>query len=263
LGVHVSVWLVLPQPTKTMIGQHTVSRHKQKLPVLYLLHGLSDDHTIWMRRTSIERYAEERGLAVIMPAVNRSFYTDMKSGYRYWTFIHKELPELMHRFFIFSNRPEDTFVAGLSMGGYGAFKLALTFPERFAAAASLSGAVYMNQRLGEERGEMNTDIKLIYGETGGIIKTPNDLMFLAEKFARYKGKKPKLYQYCGTEDFLIGHNHVFRDHARKLGIDLLYVEEPGVHEWRYWDMQIAKVIKWLPIKNGSLKDGKKHSLKRK
>jgi S-formylglutathione hydrolase FrmB len=108
--------------------------------VLYLLHGYSDDHSIWMRRTSVERYAAEHHLAVIMPAVNHSFYTNEVQGERYWDYISEELPRAMHRFFRLSDKPEDTFVAGLSMGGYGAMKLALTHPERFGAAASFCGA---------------------------------------------------------------------------------------------------------------------------
>ena len=108
--------------------------------MLYLLHGLSDDDTIWLRRTSIERYVAPLGLAVVMPQVHRSFYTDEAHGNRYWTFLSEELPELVHHFFRLSRRREDTFVAGLSMGGYGALKWALREPERFAAAASMSAA---------------------------------------------------------------------------------------------------------------------------
>jgi S-formylglutathione hydrolase FrmB len=109
--------------------------------VLYLLHGLSDDHTAWSRYTSIGRYAEAAGLAVVMPAVHRSFYANESAGHRYWDFVSEELPEVVRTFFQVSDRSEDTFVAGLSMGGYGAVRLALTFPGRYAAAASMSGAL--------------------------------------------------------------------------------------------------------------------------
>ena len=132
LQIAVSVDVILPQEA-CLKGR--------KPPVLYLLHGLSDDHSIWLRRTSIERYADVLGLAVVMPAVNRSFYADTAYGAQYWTFVSEELPRVMHGFFPLSDKRADTFVAGLSMGGYGAFKLALTLPDRFAAAASLSGAL--------------------------------------------------------------------------------------------------------------------------
>src|SRR5690554_3142250 len=124
LGVSTAMNVILPQQTTTQIGMNSREsggRHR----TLYLLHGLSDDHTIWLRRTSIERYVAALGIAVVMPAVNRSFYTDMHHGAAYWTFISEELPSLARSFFPLSDLREDNFVAGLSMGGYGSFKLAL------------------------------------------------------------------------------------------------------------------------------------------
>ena len=116
----------------------------EDVPVLYLLHGLSDDDTIWSRRTSIERYVAPLGIAVVMPQVHQSFYSDEVHGLPFWTFLTEELPALVHGFFRTSTRREDTFVAGLSMGGYGAMKWALREPHRFAAAASLSGALALS-----------------------------------------------------------------------------------------------------------------------
>ena len=113
--------------------------------MLYLLHGLSDDHTAWLRYTSVERYAAAAGLAVVMPAVNRSFYANEASGGRYWDYVAEELPQIVGNFFRVSQDPADTYVAGLSMGGYGAMKLALTHPDRFAAAATLSGALDLDE----------------------------------------------------------------------------------------------------------------------
>src|SRR3954463_9504927 len=140
LGLSVSFYVLLPQQTTRQIGLAGGEKRAQ-YPTLYLLHGLSDDHTIWMRRTSIERYAAAKNIAVVMPAVARSFYQDMASGARYWTFVSEELPALCQQFFPLSPAREDNFVAGLSMGGYGALRLGLARPEKFAAAASLSGAL--------------------------------------------------------------------------------------------------------------------------
>lgn len=139
LGLNTSACVVLPQPSGPL--QWASAPPARRYPVLWLLHGLSDDHTIWQRRTSIERYVDPMGLAVVMPGVHRSWYTDMAAGNRYWTFVSEELPGIMRSLFPISERRDDNFVAGLSMGGYGAFKLALRHPERFAAAASLSGAL--------------------------------------------------------------------------------------------------------------------------
>lgn len=212
-------------------------------PVLYLLHGNSDDHTIWLRRTSIERYVEGKNLAVVMPAVNRSFYTDMAYGPKYWTFISEELPELVRSFFPVSDSREHRFVAGLSMGGYGAVKLALRCPERFAAAASLSGAMDVDNLWHR----IDRDLQLIYGGKGAIAGTDNDLFALAKKRAEEGSELPKLYLNCGTEDFLYGDNLRFKAHLEELGIDFAYFEEPGSHTWSYWDRNIQRVIEWLPL----------------
>jgi len=245
LGLSTSMYVILPQQTESQIGMKTNS-FDDKHPTLYLLHGLSDDHTIWLRRTSIERYVAPLGLAVVMPNVHRSFYTDMAIGYRYWTFISEELPHIARSFFPLSEKREHNFVAGLSMGGYGAFKLALRCPERFAAAASLSGALDMASRL-----DVREEMKLIFGGKEQFIRSDNDLFYLAEKLVTSDLPRPLLYQCCGTEDFLYDHNTRFRDHCRKLGLPLTYEEEPGTHEWGYWDLKIRRVLEWLPIRGAT------------
>src|SRR4051795_761569 len=107
LEVSTSMTVLLPQETRTQIGMTNRVAGPAGAPVLYLLHGLSDDHTTWQRRTSIERYAAPLGLAVVMPAVHRSFYADEVHGHAYWTFLSQELPELVQSFFRVSDRPED------------------------------------------------------------------------------------------------------------------------------------------------------------
>ena len=145
LGLSTSMTVILPQATSAQIGMAGAAGAEDP-PTLYLLHGLSDDDTIWSRRTSVERYVAPLGLAVVMPQVHRSYYTDEVHGNRYWTFLSEELPAVVDRFFRLSRRREDTFVAGLSMGGYGALKWALRDPDRFAAAASLSGVLNLARR---------------------------------------------------------------------------------------------------------------------
>ncbi|MBD2865167.1 alpha/beta hydrolase [Paenibacillus oceani] len=236
LSIGVSMNVILPDPKS---GQTD-----RKLPTIYLLHGLSDDHTAWTRYTAIERYARTKNVAIVMPAVNRSFYTDMASGYPYWTFVSEELPAKARAFFPLSDKREDTFVAGLSMGGYGAFKLALRRPDLFAAAASLSGALDLTD--GPER--WSRDFGYIFGQVDRIPEQ-DDLFRLAEKVALSDGPKPKLYQACGTEDFLYPHNQRFLAHARNVGLDVTYEEGPGLHEWSFWDSYISRVLNWLPIRS--------------
>lgn len=217
-----------------------------KSPVLYLLHGLSDDHSIWMRRTSIERYVENYDVTVVMPAVHRSFYRNTHSGHRYYDYVSEELPEICKNYFSITDDPSQTFVAGLSMGGYGAFKLALSKPDKYAAAASLSGVLDIAS-LADQRDEMLPDWHSIFGPDIDIEGSEDDLLHLATKLSATNRPIPKLFQCCGTEDFLYPANQSFHAHSQKLGIDLHYQESPGAHEWGYWDQSIQQVLKWLPL----------------
>jgi putative tributyrin esterase len=243
LGLSTSLTVILPQPTRTQIGM-AGGADDEPPPVLYLLHGLSDDDTIWLRRTSIERYVSPLGLAVVMPAVHRSFYTDEAYGGRYWTFVSQELPELVGRFFRVSQRREDTFVAGLSMGGYGALKLALRQPERFAAAASLSGALDVAALSRSPRAEDPTIWRRVFGE-GRVAGGPDDLFALVA--AADPDALPQLHVSCGTEDALIAANRRFVEVCDRAGIAVRSRFVPGEHEWGLWDAQIQDVLAWLPL----------------
>ncbi|WP_291636912.1 alpha/beta hydrolase family protein [Clostridium sp.] len=246
LEISTSMSVIIPENTRKQIGMKG-NIIKPDHPTLYLFHGLSDDHTIWERRTSIERYAANLGIAVVMPAANRSFYTDMKYGERYWTFISDELPEVCRNFFHLSSTREDNFVAGISMGGYGAFKLALRCPDKFAAAASISGVLDLSALVENKTGPFKRDFNNIFGENTSTKDTKDDLFYLAQKVARSNNPKPKLFQCCGMEDTLYEGNIKFRNFCRKLPLDLTYEDQHGNHEWGYWDTQIQKVLKWLPL----------------
>lgn len=243
LQLSTSMTVILPQQTKTQIGMDN-NRAGSKLKTLFLLHGLSDDDTTWTRRTSIERYVASLGIAVVMPQVHRSFYTDMKYGGKYWTFLTEELPAIARSFFPLSDVREDNFVAGLSMGGYGAFKWALRKPEQFCAAASLSGVVDL-VRLGQEHGQSETAFLIFGGDD--IAGTEHDLFALIKQ-TEHHAQKPKLYQCCGTEDFLYEGNVAFKTMCEQTDYDLTTdLEQEGEHEWGYWDRTIQDVLRWLPI----------------
>ncbi len=208
--------------------------------VLYLLHGLSDDHTIWMRRSGIDRYAPGYNVAVVMPAVGRSFYTDQKNGYKYYSYVAEELPSIIEKMFNVSTKREDTFVAGLSMGGYGAMKLALANPDKFSKAASFSGC--LNVKAMFEKGDPGQEMRNCFGDNGP--EDIDDVMHLLEKNAS-NPNKPQLYQACGTKDFLYQQNLDFKAKAIELGYDLTYTEEPETHNWGYWDKQIDLALMWM------------------
>ncbi|MGI8458029.1 MAG: alpha/beta hydrolase [Propionibacteriaceae bacterium] len=243
LGLSTSMTVILPQATRQQIGMSGASTDGPP-PVLYLLHGLSDDDTTWLRRTSIERYVAPLGLAVVMPQVHRSFYADQAYGGAYWTFLTEELPALVGDFFRVSTEPADTFVAGLSMGGYGAFRWALTYPERFGAAACLSGAVHLTGlRSGRERPEDPRMFERAFGSAG--IPAEADLFDLLETVDR--SALPPLYLGCGTEDALVADNEAFAAAAGRRGIPLSTSFVPGEHEWGLWDAEIQRVLDWLPL----------------
>ena len=245
LGLSVQADVIIPQQTAGQIGME--GKAAETYPTLYLLHGMSDDQTIWQRRTSIERYAADLGIAVVMPTTHLGFYTDTQYGYRYWTYISKELPAICRSFFKgMSDKREDTFAAGLSMGGYGAFKLGLGASETFSAVASLSGGLDV-RNLGGRHSENRQLFEGIFGDLNKVAGSENDLFYLAEQLKASGKPLPKMYQWCGTEDFLYEENVKMRDHLRNLGYDLTYEESPGDHQWKYWDEKIQTVINWLPI----------------
>jgi S-formylglutathione hydrolase FrmB len=250
LGRQTAFHVLLPQAVSRQIGMNSAA-HCGAHPVLWLLHGLSDDHTIWLRRTGIERYAAARGLAVVMPAAGRSYYQDMVYGPAYWTFISEELPALCRAWFPMSPAREDNFAAGLSMGGYGALRLALAHPSRFAAGASLSGALDLARRLRAPARPGSrispTEWHSIFGPDLSLAPPAADLWHLAATLAQTGEPGPALSLCCGTEDELLGETRAFREHLLRAGLGCDYHESPGGHDWAYWDREIARIIDWLPI----------------
>ncbi len=217
---------------------------EQGAKVVYLLHGLSDDYTAWSRYTAIERYANENGIVIIMPDGARSFYTDMAYGGSYYSFFTKELFPYVQKLFRVSTNRVDTFIAGLSMGGYGALKIALRNPEMFAAAASLSGAVHISDRLENDPRWKETK-RFVFG-TEPVQNTQNDLFFLV---SQHSPSLPlRLYLACGTEDFLYRDNLAFVDVLSKTSIPYRFESAPGIHDWKFWDAYIQKALAFFTEK---------------
>ncbi len=238
LNVVSAVWALLPE------------EGEEAPRVLTLLHGYSDDHTIWMRHTALERYAARKNLAVIMPAVNHSYYCNEACGERYWDYVSDELPRIARRLFGLDPARRDCFTAGLSMGGYGAMKLALTFPERYAAAGSFSGAVDVAGMA--KRNPIRAE--RIFGDAL-IPGSENDLAALLKKNGPKKDK-PRLYVSCGTEDFLYDSHCAFWPMLRENGWDVTHKEIPGrTHEWALWDEEIKAFIDFIDAGAGSAAKG--------
>ena len=190
--------------------------------VVYLLHGLSDDYTIWQRRTSIERYADARGLAIVMPDGGRSFYLNLPYG-NYEDHILGTV-RFVDRTFPTVDAPEGRGIGGLSMGGYGSMKLALKYPELFGSVWSHSGVL-----------NLRSSVKRYSNLT---IKAEDDCFRLAKR----PGRKPAIAFDCGTDDHLIEDNREFDAHLAQLGIPHVYREYPGGHTWEYWDQHIVEAL---------------------
>lgn len=219
--------------------------YQKGLPVLYLLHGAYGDAFSWVRYSNIDRYAQEKGMVVVMASAENSFYQDLRSGKKYKTFFAEELPKFISDVFPVSTAREDTYIAGFSMGGYGAWFLGLTYPERYAKAASLSGATDL-PKLYQTRETGNTPFNWqdIFGDLDSLTDTPYDLLFLYDKAVK-AGRVPELYQAVGFDDFLYEDNLGTKFELEKRGAKLHYEEGQGGHNWDFWDSYIRHILDWL------------------
>ncbi len=220
---------------------------------LYLLHGLFGDKNDWVNNTRIKRWAEERNLAVIMPSGENRFYLNMeKTGEAYSDFIGKELVNYTRELFPLSKKREDTFIAGLSMGGYGAIVNGLTHHRTFGYVAGLSSALVWD-RVVHSTNEAALPVfrrdyyEAVFGDLNKLLDSDKNPEHLVRSLIRKKGAFPKLYLCCGTEDGLLTQNRVFHRLLKKEGIAHAYHESKGAHDWDYWDTHIQKVLDWLPL----------------
>lgn len=246
LQMEVCVDIVLPQKTEKAIGTNT-SAEAEDIPVLYLLHGMGGNHSVWERRTSIERYAADYGIAVIMPSTEGGWYTDTTYGMNYWTYIAEELPEICHELFPqLSTKREKTYAAGLSMGGYGALKLGLRKPEKFAAVASLSGAVLLGIQM-----EVMLQIREqaywegIFGPMDEVENSDNAPLHLLEKLAASNQEAPRIFLACGEQDMLFEANQEMSKKLTAFGVEHTFESGAGDHNWVFWDRWIQRALVWM------------------
>ena len=193
-------------------------------PVYYLLHGMSDDYTAWLRWTSLERYVRELPIIVVLPDGDRCWYCDLENGPQYESALVRDLVPFVDRMFPTIASREGRALGGLSMGGYGSVKLALKYPDLFCSVAAHSGA-YSLARMRDAK-----------------LPAVDDPFELAEKMDR--SLIPAIRFDCGVDDFLIEHNREFHAHLDSLGIPHEYQEFPGAHTWDYWDEHVQEAIKF-------------------
>ncbi|MBQ9048423.1 MAG: alpha/beta hydrolase fold domain-containing protein [Solobacterium sp.] len=230
----IDLTVVVPTPvfSDSINRNENSAKHTPKAPypVLYLLHGYGNNDKQWTGYTNVEMYAEEHQIVVVNMAAENKSYIAQENGDDFFKFMSEELPEFIQGMFPVSRRPEDTYIAGLSMGGYGTLLHALSAPDKFCAFGALSAATE----------------PVAMGEN----KTYPDELYpakLAAKIAAEGGKFPKVYMATGTKDFLFDKDKEMAAYLKSLGADVTWDEIEGYgHEWRFWDIEIEKFLKWIP-----------------
>lgn len=260
LNQNTQITIVLPdKPRSIKANDFYGSGHKYK--VLWLLHGTYGDSTDWIRKTNIELYAAERNLVVVMPSALNSNYSnwdDSMLGFSMYDFLTEELMPLVYGWLPVSDKREDNFIAGLSMGGRGTIKYAVNHPEKFAGAAVLS-AIPMNleemrpghpcMMLDPEDGRTRTTLL----NAGGLeaFKNSNENVWRIIDEKVKTGELPKLMFACGHNDVILWPLYQqFREHAKEIGLDAYFFDRPGYrHEWRFWDLAIQEALDFFGIED--------------
>lgn len=219
---------------------------------LYLLHGVFGNCTDWICGTRIQRYAEENELAVVMPSGENAFYVDQPDGHNFYgEFIGRELVELTRKIFPLSRKREDTFIGGLSMGGYGALRNGLKYSDTFGYIAVLSGALITdNLALRTDNVpffiEGRSYAQACFGDLEKVAESDLEPKHLVHMLKERGKPIPHVYMACGDADALLEKNRQMACYLEKHGATVRFEEGSGGHEWDFWDAYIKKVIEWLP-----------------
>lgn len=256
LNCNHQVSIILPNKKRGVPPQEFY-RFGKKYKVLWLLHGTCGDDTDWVRKTNIELYAEEKNLTVVMPQALNSNYSNWDNtmlGYKMYDYLTEELMPLVYGWLPVSDKREDNFIAGLSMGGRGTIKYAVNHPDKFGAAAVISAAPVDFNLLspGNPNLLLNTEnfrLKITIENAGGIdayIHSNENVWAMIDQMAADKklAALPRLLFACGEEDELIfGNFQKFKKHCADIGLNAEWFTAPGFkHEWRFWDLAIQKAL---------------------
>jgi len=235
LNMYTGANIILPLP-------RDAKKEIRDLPVLYLLHGMGDNFSAWLRKTGAERYALESGIAIVMPDGGLSCYENMAHGLRYRDYIASELPAFVQENFPVSAAREKNFIAGCSMGGCGALKIALAQPENWRAAGCFSAA-HLEYRPDSPRNQAM--LKMAYGD--GIADC--DARIAADAISANAGKMPlRILHYCGDADILKENalqSRAFFESLPGGSIDYEFEMLPGQHDWALWDACLRRFMRSL------------------
>ncbi len=239
--VHTITSKILGRQTRVCLL--TPDGDKPATRLLYLLHGNGDDCTSWVDYSDIEEYVQGRDVAVVMPEVENSYFTDMAKGPAYFSYMSQELPKLCAEWLGKTYTPEHTYTAGLSAGGYGALKWAMTFPDMFAACACLSGSVDIAGRIKLLPESRLGEFRVIHGDEL-IIAPENDLHGLT-KTAAAQNCKTRIYLACGQQDSFIALNREYEKLLDSLDFEYEYKEGSGGHSWSFWNKWIVPALGYM------------------
>lgn len=250
----VEVQLYFPSDLPSPLGYDTKG-------VLTLLHGYSNNGKDWMQMSAAPRYAADNGLVLIAPSCENSFYHNTPYGDAWKTFVTEEMPLLLGRIFRLPAEREKNFIAGLSMGGYGALYLGLSRPDLYAGCASFSGAVDLGMMLREADKDALQPFIPVLGEA--LTLAPDDDIYELSRRASLlpAQEQPAVLMTNGLEDIPIygikAQNDAMHAHMQTLGLARYRrMEWHGVHEWNFWDRSLVYAIDYF-LQNGYAE--KKHA----
>lgn len=245
-------------PADKIAAPGTTARGEKPFQTLYLLHGVLGSSVDWVNGTRIQRYAEENDLAVIMPSGDNAFYVDQPKGRNlYGEFVGKELVELTRKMFPLSRKREDTFIGGLSMGGFGAIRNGLKYHDTFGAIVGLSSALIVDSLplVTNDSGnffETRDYLQACFGDLDEAVDSDKNPSYLVKQLKEQKTEFPQIFMACGDADALLPTNQAFAELLERENIPHIFEVGPGNHEWDFWDTYIKKAVyEWLPTeKNG-------------
>ena len=251
----VPVNVILPADKMTFPGQP--ERPEKPFPTLYLLHGVFGSCIDWVSGTRIQRFAEENDLAVVMPSGDNAFYVDQPRGHNnYGEFIGQDLVRITRRMFPLSRKREDTFIGGLSMGGYGALRNGLKYSDTFGAIVALSGALILEEvaaRTEETSFFLGSKSygEACFGDLTKLLDSDMNPKYIVRELKKAGKPIPSVYMACGVSDNLLDVNRDMAAFLKDNGTNVTFEEGPGSHEWDFWDRYIKKAIDWLPLEKGT------------
>ncbi len=234
-------------------GYDESANKSKRYAVVYLLHGLSGHYDNWTAKTKLAEYALKYQYIIVTPEGNNGWYTDSPTAPndKYESYIVQELiSEIDGKFRTLANR-ENRVIAGLSMGGYGALKFGLKYPDKFVLAGSFSGALgaagWTLKGLDENNirsGALLDSIKTAFGADDSPTRAENDIFKMIREMTPEKAKTlPLFYVDCGTEDFLvIRTNREFGNLLFEKKIPHEFRLLPGAHDWRFWDTSVNEFL---------------------